>query len=503
MAELSPALLALAQAIGADRAADVAEMRAALETVPSDAELAAASADAAAALTLAGTASTQATDASALASAASIQAATVAGQVATLDTDVTGLTTGLAGVASDVAGLTDDVEPLPATVAGLVAAVTELQQTPSQQLARYATGDAGELVATLPIATIAPTKFSVYSLEIPDLAAGDVLLALADFQGTHEQSYNVLFSTQILACETADGTAGTEVSEGAGTNITPGNHHMQVSRSGSLVVTNPARRFINLVASAAASNALPGHELVVDQDYGRLTVLRIRTVAGVSGLVPTVNDDAPSLATTYSSAKVLQLLADLPEEVAGLLDLALLEAEVDTLRRQRSTAEVTASSPVATLVRQNVGTSVGTVGSGTGFAARARVTQSGLYGKVRFCTGTTAPAGITDLRVGVWSTVDGTPRASSANASATVNAASTLYEIALTAPIELAEGEEVYLGVAVVGTTPGTYRGNASFTAINNLEPAISKARTAWAGGTLPTLTSSYSGIIWAELVLA
>lgn len=50
MAELSPALLALAQAIGADRASDVAEVRAALESVPSDAAVTEAQADAAAAL---------------------------------------------------------------------------------------------------------------------------------------------------------------------------------------------------------------------------------------------------------------------------------------------------------------------------------------------------------------------------------------------------------------------------------------------------------------------
>ena len=199
---------------------------------------------------------------------------------------------------------------------------------------------------------------------------------------------------------------------------------------------------------------------------------------------------------------MVQVLDGIADEVAGELDLSNLTADVVELQRKRPSDEVFFSSPVSTMARQYVGASLGSaVASGTCVAARARVTQSTTYTKVRFCTGTTAPAGLTDFRVAVWSTADGTLLATSANASATVNAATVLYEISLQSPLALTAGQDVYLGIAAVGTTPGTYRGLASANPINSLEPIITRSRTGWTGGDPLTLNSSYSGILWAELV--
>lgn len=165
------------------------------------------------------------------------------------------------------------------------------------------------------------------------------------------------------------------------------------------------------------------------------------------------------------------------------------------------TLDEMSSSLVSTMPRQYVGSSLGTVASGTIVAGRAKVVRAGVFSKIRFCTGTTAPSGITDFRGGVWDSSATTVLATTNNESASVIAASTVYELSFPSPITLAANQEIYIGIAVVGTTPGTYRGIASFSGINNLDPAISKARTSWAGGTLLSLTSSYSGIPWAELV--
>lgn len=376
-----------------------------------------------------------------------------------------------------------------------------LANRPEQQLVHYNSGNNSELVATIPIDVTGTTKVVIYSIEIPDLEIGDVLYVTVDMQATNDQVYNALFSHQLILGETISTVVGTEITEASGTNITPDNHHMQFCRSGSIVVASTARKFVNFVAVSAASNALAGHTMTIDADYGRLSVMRLRTVSGVLGSVPIISDDTPSSVTVFSSAKILELLSTLTEDVGDALGVAELEIDVAALQAGRSSADSFISSPVSTLARQNVGTSTGTVASGTALAARAKTLTAGTYTKVRFCTGTTAPAGLTDFRVGVWNATDGTPLATSANVSATVTAASTLYEIALTSPLSLALGQEVYIGVAVLGTTPGTYRGNASFTQINDIAPSISKARTGWAGGTLMQLTSSYSGIIWAELI--
>lgn len=138
----------------------------------------------------------------------------------------------------------------------------------------YGTGNSGELVTELPITN---TKYVVLSIAIPaPLKVGDVLWCMADFQVTNDETYNALCGSQLIAADTATGTAGTEISEATGTNVTPDNHHMAFSRTGMLVVATPARRFVNLVVYAGASNAQPGDVMTVDADYGRLNVMRVK-----------------------------------------------------------------------------------------------------------------------------------------------------------------------------------------------------------------------------------
>jgi uncharacterized cupin superfamily protein len=166
------------------------------------------------------------------------------------------------------------------------------------------------------------------------------------------------------------------------------------------------------------------------------------------------------------------------------------------------TIESALSSDVTTLPRQFIGTTMGTIAGGQVHAARARCRRGGTFTKIRFATGTTAPSGLTDVKAGVWSTTNDTLLAATADEDATVTAASTVYTLNLTAPITLKAGDEVYLGVGFVGTTPPSVRGNTGLQDVLALSPKIGRRASAWAGGTLPTLTTDAFGIPWVELVV-
>lgn len=135
-------------------------------------------------------------------------------------------------------------------------------------------GDASERAATLPMPT---EKRVVFSVEVPDLAIGDVLIALGEIQVTNPYTYNAMLGSQVILADTPTATAGTEVTEAATTNITPAMHHYLMARVGSHVASRSDRRFANLVAYASASLAQTGDALTVDNDYGRLAVLRVRS----------------------------------------------------------------------------------------------------------------------------------------------------------------------------------------------------------------------------------
>lgn len=158
------------------------------------------------------------------------------------------------------------------------------------------------------------------------------------------------------------------------------------------------------------------------------------------------------------------------------------------------------SSPVSTMSRLILDSSSGTITSGWNVGVRARVVTSGTYTKIRFCTGTTVPAGLTDIRGGVWDSAQ-QPLGTTANAIATVVAANTVYELPLTPALPLVAGQDVFLGFAVAGATIPTFRGRASFSAINGIAPVLSLLRTGWTGGALLPLSSNASALPWVELV--
>lgn len=150
-------------------------------------------------------------------------------------------------------------------------------QAPAQpRLDHQVTGNYSELVDTLPMN---PSAFQVvYSLPVADIRDGDVIVALAEAEATNPHSYNAFVSGWLLLTDDPGAVNGIEISENSGFNITPQMHHGIVTKVGSVrpVGTDLGDRHVNVVMRAAASQAQEGDTLLVEQDYGRLTVLRWR-----------------------------------------------------------------------------------------------------------------------------------------------------------------------------------------------------------------------------------
>jgi len=141
----------------------------------------------------------------------------------------------------------------------------------------YNSGNSGELVTSLPLSDGAPVnKRVVYCIDLltPPIA-GEILHVTAEMEATNDLGYNVAMVSQLLLTDTATATSGYEISEANGFNITPDMHHGMTIRVGTLTVpAGSTRRFVVLVAWAESTAAQPGHALTIEQDYGRLSVLR-------------------------------------------------------------------------------------------------------------------------------------------------------------------------------------------------------------------------------------
>jgi hypothetical protein len=138
-------------------------------------------------------------------------------------------------------------------------------------------GNAAELVSSLPVPLTAgeADKRVVFSQPV-SLATDDIILATAEFQVTNDLGVNTLCVSQLVLGTSPADTTGKEITEANGRNVTPNNHHDQHNKSGTYkaLSTDAGRRYVNLVAWAAASRAPSGATLSIDADYGRLSVLQ-------------------------------------------------------------------------------------------------------------------------------------------------------------------------------------------------------------------------------------
>ena len=97
-----------------------------------------------------------------------------------------------------------------------------------------------------------------------------------EFQVTEDNNYNVGFSSLAILATSPASISGVPVSEANGENITNNMHHHKRIINGTYVVGEGdiGDRYVNIVGYAYSNNALPGHTLTINQDYGRLSVLR-------------------------------------------------------------------------------------------------------------------------------------------------------------------------------------------------------------------------------------
>lgn len=132
------------------------------------------------------------------------------------------------------------------------------------------TGDFSEKRTTLPVNS---TKHVIYSVALPDLKAGDLIDVRATFEITNPYSFNVMVGRQLILGDGHLSVTGSEISEAATRNITPGMHHDHIQDFGTyLVPSDMTGKHITVVAWSGSSAANSTHNVILEQDYGRLEV---------------------------------------------------------------------------------------------------------------------------------------------------------------------------------------------------------------------------------------
>src|SRR5205085_981943 len=92
-----------------------------------------------------------------------------------------------------------------------------------------ATRDSSEQVGSL--LTLGLHAAAIYSVRIPDIREGDVLLVTAEAQVTDDLGINVFVGAQFSLADDPHAIKGIGFSRGNGTNVTPDIHHLVVNRT--------------------------------------------------------------------------------------------------------------------------------------------------------------------------------------------------------------------------------------------------------------------------------
>jgi len=148
---------------------------------------------------------------------------------------------------------------------------------PTWSISHYTTGDSSELVTSIPVTTAATSEYRViFCLDIGTAPVGGEILAVdADMQVTNNLGELVSFGTQVYLGDSCSALGGTEICEAQGANATVQEHHAVATRSGSITVAaGNSRHHVIMLAWSKSTTAQPGWTISVDQDYGRLAVVR-------------------------------------------------------------------------------------------------------------------------------------------------------------------------------------------------------------------------------------
>jgi hypothetical protein len=161
--------------------------------------------------------------------------------------------------------------------------------------------------------------------------------------------------------------------------------------------------------------------------------------------------------------------------------------------------ELRRSSNVSTMGRLLAASNLNLT-SGTVYGVVAYAKAAGTFTKIRFATGSTAPSGLTEVRLGVYNTSN-ILLGSTADIHTTIISASALYDsIALDTPITTTAGQQFYLAIAYTGASLQV-KGSALPAGMSGLAPVLSKAAV-YSGGALPSFGGSANGnVAWIELV--
>jgi hypothetical protein len=139
--------------------------------------------------------------------------------------------------------------------------------------------------------------------------------------------------------------------------------------------------------------------------------------------------------------------------------------------------------------------------TGTVWAARAEAKVAGTFTKIRCAVGTTAPSGVTRLKLGVWDAARALV-SGSVEGAAQATGTNVVIEVALDTPVTVVEGDVLYLGLACVFSSAMSFRGWSGVAAVNALTGRAVSGASSWASGTLPNLSTTGTGNLpWVELV--
>lgn len=139
----------------------------------------------------------------------------------------------------------------------------------------YNSGPKNELVYQIPLTTWHPyDRKVVYSIKLEDIKKGDILLCGVTSECTSEHHYNIQISGYIILGETQESIEGEIIVPPFGGNVTRNEHHRPFTCTGTHEVKNKKNKYVNFVMYAASTAANPNDFIVVENNYGRLYVIR-------------------------------------------------------------------------------------------------------------------------------------------------------------------------------------------------------------------------------------
>lgn len=120
------------------------------------------------------------------------------------------------------------------------------------------------------------TRTPIYSIPLVNMKAGEFIMVLSDFEITNDNRYTVGIGSQVILGDHPRDTYGIdEITDANMFNITKESHHGVPVKIGILKIKRDYDIvFVNVIAWAVSSSANKGDKVKVEQNYGRLSVIK-------------------------------------------------------------------------------------------------------------------------------------------------------------------------------------------------------------------------------------